>query len=284
MRVELDVHRPLLLAPGEGETVTDRPERTLRILGELDELIVTWFRYEADEEGPEPHVHRRHTDSFYVLDGELELGLGPDLQRVSGGAGTFAAAPPNVVHTFRNASNAGAFFLNVHAPSQGFGNVIRGGGEEGFDQFDPPSDGGGPLEEAVLSRPDDGERLENDFQALVKAGADDGDAQLTLLEARLPPGYAGPPLHLHRQTAEAFFVLEGTLEFVVAGDRALLGAGGFALAPPGVSHTFANPNETEARCLLIAAPGGIERLIREGLHATAAELAALGPRHDTFFD
>jgi uncharacterized cupin superfamily protein len=284
MRVELDVHRPLLLAPGEGETVTDRPERTLRILGELDELIVTWFRYEVGEEGPEPHVHRRHTDSFYVLEGELELRLGPEVQHVSGGAGTFAAAPPNVVHTFRNASEAGAIFLNVHAPSMGFGNVIRGGGEEGFDQFDPPTDGGRPLEDAVLSRPDDGERLENDFHALVKAGAADGDGQLTLFEASLPPGYLGPPLHLHRRTAEAFFVLEGTLEVIVGKDRALLDTGGFALAPPGVRHTFANPGETEARCLVSAAPGGIERLIREGLHADAAELAALGPRHDTFFD
>ena len=42
--MQLDEHRPLLLAPGEGETVTDRPERTLRILGELDDVIVTWFR------------------------------------------------------------------------------------------------------------------------------------------------------------------------------------------------------------------------------------------------
>ena len=245
---------------------------------------MTWFRYAPGEKGPEPHIHRRHTDSFYVLEGELELGLGPDVQRVSGGPETFAAAPPNVVHTFRNASGVTVIFLNVHAPSMGFGDVIRGGGEEGFDQFDPPSDGGRPLRDAVLSRPGEGERLENDSQALVRAGADDGDGQLTLLQARLPTGYSGPPLHRHRQTAEAFFVLEGTLEFTVGADRALLEAGSFALAPPGIPHTFANPAETEARCLVIAAPGGIERLIREGLHADASELAALGPQYDTFFD
>src|SRR5215210_3782447 len=101
MRVELDVHRPLLLAPGEGETVTDRPERTLRILGELDQVIVTWFHYRPGEVGPDQHVHHHHTDAFYILEGELELTLGPELQTMRAEAGTLAAAPPNVVHTFR---------------------------------------------------------------------------------------------------------------------------------------------------------------------------------------
>ena len=78
--MELDVQRPVLLAPGDGETVTDRPRRTLRILGELEDVIVTWFRYGAGEKGPDPHVHHHHTDAFYVLEGEIEVSLGPELQ------------------------------------------------------------------------------------------------------------------------------------------------------------------------------------------------------------
>ena len=69
MRVQLDGQRPLLVPPGEGEAVTDRPERTIRILGELEELIVSWFRYEPGEHGPDPHVHHHHNDAFYVLEG-----------------------------------------------------------------------------------------------------------------------------------------------------------------------------------------------------------------------
>ena len=111
--MELDVHRPLLLAPGEGETVTDRPERTLRILAEVEQLIVTWFRYEPGEVGPDPHIHRRHTDAFYLLEGELEFTLGPDLRTIAAGPGTFAAAPPGVVHTFRNASDSTAMMPPV---------------------------------------------------------------------------------------------------------------------------------------------------------------------------
>src|SRR5436309_5636575 len=180
MRVELDVHRPLLLAPGEGETITDRPERTLRILADREELTLTWFRYVPGEKGPDPHVHRRHTDAFYVLEGEVELGLGPEVQRVRGEAGMFAAAPPNVVHTFRNASDATTVFLNVHAPSMGFGDMLRARRDgrdedaERFDQFDPPADGGRSLADAVDSGPGEGEWIESRSRILVKAGARDG--------------------------------------------------------------------------------------------------------------
>ena len=92
--MQLDEQRPLLTLPGEGEIVTDRPERTLRILGELDELIVTWFRYEPGQKGPDAHIHEHHTDAFYVLEGELELSLGPELTTFEAGPGTFAGAPP----------------------------------------------------------------------------------------------------------------------------------------------------------------------------------------------
>jgi adenosylmethionine-8-amino-7-oxononanoate aminotransferase len=73
-------------------------------------------------------------------------------------AGTFVAAPPEVVHTFRNASGAEAIFLNFHAPSMGFADMLRARRDghdedaERFDQADPPPDGGRPVSEAVVSR------------------------------------------------------------------------------------------------------------------------------------
>src|SRR5256714_15555512 len=100
MGVKLDVH-PVVLRPGEGETVVDRAERTLRILVELEQLIVTWFRYEPGEEGPEPHIHRHHTDAFYVLEGELEFLLGPDVTWFSSGTSTYVATPPALASTIR---------------------------------------------------------------------------------------------------------------------------------------------------------------------------------------
>lgn len=286
--MELDVAHALVLTAGEGETITDRAERTVRILADRDELTLTWFRYVPGEKGPDPHVHRRHTDAFYVLEGELELGLGPEVQPVRARAGTLAAAPSNVVHTFRNASDATAVFLNVHAPSMGFGEMLRArrdGREEDaerFDQFDPPADGGRAFADAVVSSPDEGERVEGRSTTLVKAGARDGDGHLSVLETDLPVGYPGPPLHLHRKTAEAFVVLDGTVVFVAGETEAELEYGAVAFVPPAVPHTFFNPAEAVARCLTIAAPGGIEEFIREAARADPAELPALGARHDTF--
>jgi uncharacterized cupin superfamily protein len=46
------------------------------------------------------------------------------------------------------------------------------------------------------------------FAMTVKASADDTFGIFSLLEAEEPPGF-GPPLHVHHDAAEAFYVLEG---------------------------------------------------------------------------
>jgi len=133
----------------EGETVTDKPERTIRILVDLPELCMTWTRYVPGEEGPGPHIHKEHLDAFYVLTGELNFGLGPEVERVKAGPGTFVLAPPEVVHTFRNDGPADTTWLNFHAPSKGFANFLRDP-DYVWDSFDAPADGGRPLSEAIV--------------------------------------------------------------------------------------------------------------------------------------
>src|SRR5919201_2751950 len=217
MRMQLDVGHAFLLRPGEGEVITDRAERTIRILADGEQVTITWTRYEPGEEGPAPHIHRHHTDSFYVLEGELDFGLGPTVEKIDGAAGTFVAAPPHVVHTFKNTSDSTAVFLNIHAPSMGFGDMLRArydGREEDaqrFDQYDPPSDGGRAFADAVVSGPGEGEWIGSRSRIILKAGARDGDGHLSVFETIQPPGYSGPPPHLHRNTAEAFLVLDGTI-------------------------------------------------------------------------
>lgn len=61
-------------------------------------------------------------------------------------------------------------------------------------------------------------------------------------------------LHTHERHADAFYVLEGQLEVAVSdAETVLVGAGGFAVAPPSAVHAFGVPER--ARFLNIHAPG-----------------------------
>jgi len=88
-----------------------------------DELSLIEFELEPGFEGPDPHAHDDHIDSFYVLDGEADFLMGNEKLRL--GSGSFVAAPIGVEHTFWNAGPGRARLINVHAPSCGFHDIFR---------------------------------------------------------------------------------------------------------------------------------------------------------------
>ena len=135
--------------PGEGEVVGDSAERRVEILCDRPELVVTWTRFGPYRDGASAHVHREHTDLFYVLAGELTVLVGPERAETTVPVGTLVVAPPLVVHGFRNAADAELRYLNFHAPNGGFADYLRGA-TPGFDSFDPPEDGGRPASEASI--------------------------------------------------------------------------------------------------------------------------------------
>jgi len=104
------------------------------LLSESEHLTVTFSRYDANEPGPVPHVHHEHTDSFQVLTGELRFRVGPDLDPITAGPGTFVSVPPQILHTFV-AGDEPATFLNFHTPDGGFGAYMRKEAD-GFDSTD----------------------------------------------------------------------------------------------------------------------------------------------------
>ena len=222
-------------------------------------MIVTWFRYEPGEKGPDPHVHHHHTDAFYVLEGEIELALGPERQTTRALPGTFAAAPPDVVHTFSNVSDATAIFLNIHAPSSGFANQLRGRRDGSFDQHDPPPYGGRPLADAVFATPGDAETLEHEastHRILCDL------PQLTAIDMTFRPAFEGVDPHTHADHADCFYVLEGQVEFLVGDEPRIARPGTFVAAPPDVVHGFRVAGDEPIRFLnLHAPPGGfVDRL------------------------
>jgi len=105
----------------EGERIP-RGSRYHRVLAELPELEVVEGRF-----GPgfsvDPHTHRDHVDSFYVLEGEAEFTLGDEVVRAD--AGTWVAVPVGMLHGFRNTGDCELRILNVHAPNVGFVQRLR---------------------------------------------------------------------------------------------------------------------------------------------------------------
>jgi len=243
--------------PGEGEALFDG---RIVLKATLEQLCVSESHFPDAREGAEPHFHRLHADSFYVLEGGLAV-LVHDEERLLD-PGAFVCAPPEVVHGFRTRSRS--VFLNFHTPDGGFGDHLRArnrGERGGFDSVDAqPGDGKLPTE-AVFWRPGEGERLvANNRVATIKAGRE----QLALIEFELEPGFEGPDPHLHDDHVDSFYVLEGEVDFLVGDEWLRLPAGSFVAAPIGVTHAFATRDGQRARLLNIHAPStGFHDRLRE---------------------
>jgi mannose-6-phosphate isomerase-like protein (cupin superfamily) len=76
-----------------------------------------------------------------------------------------------------------------------------------------------------------------DFEMRVKADASGTGGVVSVLEASEPPGF-GPPVHVHDDAAEAFYVLDGEYVMSLDGDEYRCPAGSFVFVPVGVRHGF----------------------------------------------
>jgi quercetin dioxygenase-like cupin family protein len=285
------VSTPIVLPRGAGETLADEPRRFLQIKAAPEALATTESRYGEGESGPGAHIHRRHSDCFWVLDGQLVFEVAHDA-RITAEAGVFVLVPPGLVHTFRNEGPGDARFLNWHAPSMGFDEHLRAlargddeAAHERFDTFDPPGDGGLPATAAVVRHPDDGDLLRfGASQAVVKAGREDGEGHITVMLTTVEPGFPGPVPHRHRRMVDSFYVLDGTLTVTAADAQHELSAGSFACAPPGAVHTFSNQTAEPVRFLNVMAPAGLEGYLRElagiGAAPDPALMAQIAARYD----
>jgi mannose-6-phosphate isomerase-like protein (cupin superfamily) len=120
-----------------------------------------------------------------------------------------------------------------------------------------------PAATPFVVAPGEGERIWLGAATMtLKATAASTAGELMLIETDAPVGH-GPPLHVHHDEHEAFYVIEGRLEIVVGGVRHEAGAGAFAFLPRGIAHTFRVIGDTPARMLTIAVPGGLEGFFRE---------------------
>ena len=118
---------------------------------------------------------------------------------------------------------------------------------------------------AVVVRSGEGQTLRWGPKGMVRiiAGASSTDRSFSIVEATEPPG-SGAPLHVHHGEAEAFYVLEGTVE-LTCGDRTVTTqAGDFVYTPRDVPHKYTVAGDKPARLLLLFSRPGFEMFFAEG--------------------
>ena len=97
------------------------------------------------------------------------------------------------------------------------------------------------------------------LSVVFKADGTETAGHYSISEWWLDPHTRGHGAHSHPPD-DVFFVLDGTLSFLVRDEWVDAQAGSFILVPGGVTHTFENRGDTRAGALNISAPDLEERM------------------------
>ena len=88
------------------------------------------------------------------------------------------------------------------------------------------------------------------------------DMNTVVLEMTLPVG-ASPPLHVHDDLDDTWYILQGRMVLRCGDDEMIVGAGHWVSMPRGVPHTFRVVGDLEARILLVHDNASFRDLIRD---------------------
>ena len=118
-------------------------------------------------------------------------------------------------------------------------------------------------------------------------GADDTDGAWSLMEQEIPAG-RGPPSHRH-DWDEAYYVIEGALDFEIDGKQLRIERGDFTYLPRKTVHAFKGASPSPARVLIFAAPAhssaffeDVNREVRM-VPDDLAKVPSIGQRHGIEF-
>jgi quercetin dioxygenase-like cupin family protein len=132
-----------------------------------------------------------------------------------------------------------------------------------------------PTPEPIVVPAGGGRPLPGPEGLVVKAGGADTGGSIAVLEATSAPGFVAPP-HVHHDTDELFYVLDGTFEILVGDTVHRAPPGAFVFVPRGTVHSPRVAGDRPGRVLVAMVPGGAERAFDE-----FAEVAArLGDAFD----
>jgi mannose-6-phosphate isomerase-like protein (cupin superfamily) len=241
---------------GHGERIAGDGDLGVTLLADVEQIGVAEIRSEPGGLAPPLHLHSQHAECFFVLAGELMLRL--EDRELQAGAGTWVHVPAGVVHTFSVTGDTRAHFLDIHAPSCGFGDFVRGleaaSSEDelravraAFDQQPVPEYATGDPGLVTVRRGGgaEGETMAGRTEHRRATLLVDSD-ELTVTEFFYGPGERGAKPHVHHHHADAFFVVEGELAVAVGSGSLRVPAGTLVILPPDVVHSFDNDGAESA--------------------------------------
>jgi quercetin 2,3-dioxygenase len=246
------------------------------------------------------HYHNKEYEFFFCHRGTIQLWLDGESRILH--PGDFGYAPPGTVHAYRLLSDHAGFvgpivpggwdrFFDLtgipyagRAPFPvGFRPEVPfakfGQAEHDFDMKYLPDE---PYAEARLDATDD--TLPGSAGPyFLRAGAgpryriagglatalctsQETDGKLAMVTVELPRG-AGVPDHVHDQTTEGIYVLEGSLRVWIDGEEHRAGGGDYVSIPAGTSHRWEGA-AFFTRAISMTTPGGLEALLDRAGEAT----------------
>ena len=109
---------PLLVRADEAETVIDGPTSLITLLADSPEtggaVTINRATLAVGASGAPPHSHTRAAESFFVLDGELEVLVDEQILQLA--RGDFLLVPPGTTHAFAPPREKAADVLVVFTP------------------------------------------------------------------------------------------------------------------------------------------------------------------------
>lgn len=251
--------------------------------GQTDGAVTMFTDITPPQGGPPPHFHVGEDEWWFVLDGQAEFFNGDQWTAVAPGGAVFM--PKHSLHTFRNPGQSPLRQI-IHTAPAGFetfitrsAEVFQAGGEPDFDRlrtiateagiFFPtlfPGDAerrGVPTLSPVIRQPADVRALHafGEEVRILLSGTDTG-GQFTAFVETTPPG-GGPPPHFHEREHEWFYILDGTVSFLLGGTWMDAHRGDVVFAPRESVHTFKNNTASPTRMLIHTAPSGFETFFAE---------------------
>src|SRR4028118_2360838 len=144
-----DADEGIFVGPGDGKDLTNPIGGAIVVKGRDEPTAGAYSVHDntipPGSPGPRPHLHRHHEETFYVLEGELTVRIGP--RKIVAPAGSFVVVPRGVVHQPSNPGTEPTRVLLIFSP----------GGMDRF--FEEAAEGRMPLA-AVPSDPVVLEKLE----------------------------------------------------------------------------------------------------------------------------